>query len=139
MRLAASVLALTFSTACQSRSTAPIFIVDHTDTCYPADSTPLPPLTSTRTDTLPRGTVVVSVRTVHGNAPLEAVLVIFDNASPPSLTAIDGLVRVDSLSPGPHAVTLRRIGYELRNDTVDVPSGVGQLVALHMRTGAYCG
>jgi hypothetical protein len=139
MRLAASVFALTLGAACYSRSTAPIPILGHIDTCYHADSTPLPPLSSTRTDTLPIGTVVVSVHTVRGDAPLEAVLVIFDSASLPSLTAVDGLARVDSLSPGAHAVTLRRIGYELRHDTVQVASGVGQIVALHMRTGAYCG
>lgn len=109
-----------------------------TDDCIPGDSGPSEPLVVSITDSLPPGTLLVNVRDRLTGAALDAAVLRLASPARRISTDARGDARFDSLPPGQHVVTTRRIGYEARTDTVSVGNVAGQRAQLSLRQAAMC-
>lgn len=96
------------------------------------DAVPLAP-TLQFAESIAAGDVVLLVVDAHTGAPLRNAVVSFDSTSRISSADSLGHIRFHRVSPGPQRLLVRCPGYNLRHESIIVPSAAGLALLIQMR------
>ena len=104
----------------------------------PGDSGPVPPLIVTQDKAGRPGTLRVTVRDARTDAAIADAVASFEPSGRGTATDDRGEARLDSVPNGTRVLTMRRVGYQTRVDTLGVAPNAAEHVVARLQHAGFC-